>query len=87
MTQSKKIELQARLEFRKEALSKLRAAYLALLDGGVKHYLIGDRQLTRLDIEKLSKEIAEAEKEVDELESLLAGAARRKAVGMVPRNW
>lgn len=29
-----KTELKARLEFRKKALEKLRAAYLALLDGG-----------------------------------------------------
>ena len=35
-----KVELRARLEFRQKALSKLRKAYLALLDGGVKSYTI-----------------------------------------------
>lgn len=34
-----KVELRARLDFWQSALSKLRAAYLALVDGGVKSYL------------------------------------------------
>ena len=35
-----KVELRARLDFWQSALSKLRAAYLALVDGGVKSYVI-----------------------------------------------
>ncbi|WP_301029781.1 hypothetical protein [Parabacteroides goldsteinii] len=31
-----KVEIRARLEFRRAALTKLREAYLSLLDGGVK---------------------------------------------------
>ena len=80
-------EIKARLEFRKSALTKLRTAYLALLDGGVKSYMIDDRQLTRFDIDKLKDEISDMEKEVDQLETLLAGSGRRKSVGVVIRDW
>lgn len=80
-------EMKARLEFRKKALEKLRAAYLALVDGGVKSYMIDDRQLTRLDLATLKKEIEIAEKEVDELAALMADKKPRKAFGIVPRDW
>ena len=62
-----KVELRARLEFRQKALSKLRKAYLALLDGGVKSYTIDDRQLTRFDLPELKNAIEQMEDEVDEL--------------------
>lgn len=80
-------EMKARLDFRKKALEKLRAAYLALVDGGVKSYMIDDRQLTRLDLATLKKEIEIAEKEVDELTALVADKKPRKAFGIVPRDW
>lgn len=80
-------ELKARLEFWKNALSKLRAAYLALVDGGVKSYTIDDRQLTRFDLPSLKDEIKEAEKKVDELTALLSNKRPRKAFGVIPRDW
>ncbi len=81
-------ELKARLQFRKTALEKLRAAYLALVDGGVKSYMIDDRQLTRLDLGILKKEIETAEKEVDSLSRLIISSAKpRKAFGIVPRDY
>lgn len=80
-------EIRARLEFQKEKLTKLRKAYLALLDGGVKSYTIDDRSLTRFDLETLRDEIAEAEKKVDELTAMLNGRKPRKAFGIVPRDW
>lgn len=80
-------ELKARLEFRKAALEKLRKAYLALVDGGVKSYTIDDRQLTRFDLPALKKEIEEAEKEVDQLTNALNGARPRKAFGVIPCDW
>lgn len=80
-------EIRARLEFQKEKLAKLRKAYLALLDGGVKSYTIDDRSLTRFDLETLRDEIAEAEKKVDELTAMLNGRKPRKAFGIVPRDW
>ena len=82
-----KTEIRARLEFRKKALEKLRAAYLALVDGRVKSYTIDDRQLTRLDLGTLKKEIKAAEEEVDELSSMAEGRKPRKAVGIILRDW
>lgn len=82
-----KTEAKARLEFWKNALTKLRAAYLALVDGGVKSYTIDDRQLTRFDLPSLKDEIEEAEKKVDELTALLSGKRPRKAFGIIPRDW
>lgn len=82
-----KTELRARLAFWKAALEKMQAAYLALVDGGVKSYTIDDRQLTRFDIPDLLKEIEAAEKKVDELTALLHGRSARKAFGIIPRDW
>lgn len=82
-----KTEIKARLEFRKEALNKLRAAYLALIDGRVKSYTIDDRTLTRFDLPALKKEIDDAEKEVDSLAAQLNGRKPRRAFGVVPQDW
>lgn len=82
-----KVELRARLDFWQSALSKLRAAYLALVDGGVKSYVIDDRELTRFDLPDLKDEIEDAEKKVDELTAELNGRKPRKAFGIVPRDW
>ena len=82
-----KIELQKRLEFRQQALEQARSAYLALLAGGVKSYAIGSRNMTKLDIPQLENSIAKLEKEVDELQAQVSGGNRRKAVGIVPRDW
>ena len=79
-----KVELRARLDFWQSALSKLRAAYLALVDGGVKSYVIDDRELTRFDLPDLKDEIEDAEKKVDELTAELNGRKPRKAFGIVP---
>ena len=73
-----KVELRARLDFWQSALSKLRAAYLALVDGGVKSYVIDDRELTRFDLPDLKD---------DELLAELNGRKPRKAFGIVPRDW
>ena len=82
-----KVELRARLEFRQKSLSKLRKAYLALLDGGVKSYTFAVRQLTRFDLPDLKNAIEQMEDEVDELEAQLKGRRPRKAFGIVPRDW
>lgn len=81
------VELRARLDFWQKALEKLRAAYLKLLDGGVKSYRVDDRELTRFDLPKLQEEIETAEKKVDELTALLEGQKPRRAVGVIPRDW
>lgn len=80
-------ELKARLEFRHASLDAARAAYLALLNGQVKSYAIGSRNLTRFDLPQLEDTIRNLEKEVDELEGALSGRKRRKSVGIIPRDW
>lgn len=79
--------LEKRLTFRTKALEKLYDAYTALVDGGVKSYMIDDRQLTRFDLPALSEEIKTMESEIDALEAELARKKRRKAFGVIPRDW
>ncbi len=79
--------IKKRLEFHTQRLDNLYAAYNKLLSGGVKSYKLDDRELTRLDLGKLSEEIKEAEQKVDELEALLNGQSARKAFGVIPRDW
>lgn len=81
------VELRARLEFRQRALTRLREAYIELIDGGVKSYTIDDRQLTKFDLPAVKNEIEELESEIDELEAALANARPRKAFGVIPRDW
>ena len=80
-------EIKARLAFWKSVLKKTRAAYIALVDGGVKSYSFPDRTLTKLDVPDLLKQILEAEERVDELTAQLIGQKPRKAFGIVPRDW
>ncbi len=79
--------IKKRLEFHTQRLDNLYAAYNKLLSGGVKSYKLDNRELTRLDLGKLSEEIKEAEQKVDELEALLNGQSARKAFGVIPRDW
>lgn len=80
-------ELEARLAFKKSALEKAQAAYLALLDGNVVSYTIGGRSLTRLDIDKLKAQMDQLERDIAELETMIAGGKPRRAVGVIPRDW
>ena len=79
--------IKKRLAFREKALEKLYDAYTALVEGGVKSYMIDDRQLTRFDIPALSEEIRQMENEIDELTALVNGSRPRRAVGVIPRDW
>lgn len=69
------------------------AAYLdretEMLTGGVQSYGIGSRNLTRYqtDLANIREAIKELEKEIDQLEGLLAGNSRRRALGVIPRDW
>lgn len=81
------VELRARIEFQKTALTKLREAYIALADGGVKTYTIDDRQVTKYDLPAIRKEIEAGERKLDELNAELSNARPRKAFGVVPRDW
>lgn len=79
--------IRLRLETKKKALEAANAAYIALLSGQVKSYTIGSRSLTRFDLPDLESTISKLEKEIDGLEEVLRGGKRRKAVGVVPRDW
>lgn len=77
-----------RLDTKRKALEAANAAYLALLTGQVKSYAIGSRNLTRFDLPQIEDSIAKLEKEIDDLEAmLLNGGRKRKAVGVVPRDF
>lgn len=80
--------IRLRLETKKKALDAANAAYIALLSGKVQSYAIGRRNLTRLNLAELEETIASLEKEVDSLEAALTnGGRRRKAVGVIPRDF
>lgn len=79
--------LKSRLEVKKKALDAANEAYLALLSGQVKSYTIGSRNLTKFDLPQLEDTISKLEKEVDTLEGMVSGGKRRKAVGVVPRDF
>ena len=79
--------IEERLAFWKDAHKKLQNAYIALIEGGAKSYMIDDRQLTRFDLPDLKKELEDCEEKIDELTAALGGKRPRKAVGIVPRDW
>ena len=82
---AKRAEIEKRLAFQKEALALLYEAYRQLSSGGVKSYMIDDRQLTRYDLPDLMEQIKELEAEIDDLEGQLDGGLRaRRAFGVVP---
>ena len=82
-----KEDLYARLNFHKSAMDAAQEAYLALLKGQVQSYSIGSRNLTKFDLPKLRDEITYHQKEVDGLTAMINGRSRRRAVGVVPRDW
>lgn len=82
-----KEELKARLEFHVSARNAAQTAYIALLNGQVQSYSIGSRNLTKLDLGRLREEITYHQKEIDGLTAEINGGKRRRAVGVVPRDW
>ena len=77
----------ATLEFHRAALAALREAYLALVTGGAQSYAIGSRNVTKLDLGRLSEEMKEHQKAIIDLEVALCLRKRRRAVGVVARDW
>ena len=87
MSHKTKVEIRIDIDFHKSAKKKLQDAYLAIADGGVQSYSIGSRSLTKHDLEKIRAEIAGHDKAIAELTAALNGRGRRRAVGIVPRDW
>ena len=82
-----KDELRNRLDFHTKAKEAAQTAYIALLNGQVQSYSIGSRNLTKLDLGRLRDEITYHQKEIDGLIEEMNGRKRRRAVGVVPRDW
>mgnify|MGYP007101836386 CR=1 FL=1 len=82
-----KTVIQERITYWTTVHEKLQAAYIALIEGGVKQYSLDDRQLTRFNLGEIATRMEEAEKKIEEYEALLNGGGRRKSVAVVPRDW
>ena len=87
MSYENKADIYADLDFHKIAKNKLQEAYLAIAEGGVQSYSIGSRSLTKHDLGKIREEIEGHDKAISVLTAALKGKRRRKAVGIVPRDW
>lgn len=83
----KKTVIQERLVYWQGVYEKYQEAYVALIEGGVKSYMIDDRNLTRFDLDTIARLMSEAEAKIDEYEALLDGGGRRKSVGVIIRDW
>lgn len=79
--------IQERLAYWEGVHEKLQNAYVALIEGGVKSYMVDDRQLTRFDLPVIREEMRECENKIDELNAALDGRRPRRAFGAVPRDW
>ena len=78
--------IKTRLETKKEQLELANDAYSKLLSGQVQSYAIGSRNLSRFDLPKIEDSIKKLE-EIDSLEEQLRGGKKRKAVGVIPRDF
>ena len=76
----------ARIESLTERLALYKAREAEMLSGGVQSYGVGSRNATRYntDLNAVRSAIKELEDELAELEG---GGARRKAIGVIPRDW
>lgn len=73
-------------EYYAELVIQFMEAKKQLISGGVKSYTIGDRTLTRFDVNVLTKELDDAIKKKDEYAAIMNGRRPRKAVGIIPRD-
>lgn len=83
MTQQQK---KVRIESTRERLDLYKKREAEMLSGGVQSYGVGSRNATRYntDLSTIRSAIKELEDELAELEG---GGARRKALGVIPRDW
>ena len=60
-----------------------------ILQEDVQQYTIGSRSLQRrqISLKNIHDMIDRLQKKLDELAAELAGGGRRKAVGIIPRDW
>ncbi len=72
--------------FYTERIDQLIQAQTSLTSGGVKSYKIGDMEITKFDMDKLSGMLEEAVEKQAYYEALMRGKATRKTVGIVPTD-
>ncbi len=84
-----KADIEKQITEKRERLSLYYAREKEMLSGGVQSYGVGTRNLARYntDLSTVRKAIKELEDEIKELEALLTNKKRRRAVGVVPRDW
>ena len=80
-------EIERRLAIKKDQLDRAYEAYSQLLSGNVQRYVLGSRELTRLDLGRLSDEVRKLENEISLLEAELKSGKRRKTFAVIPRDW
>lgn len=89
MNDMKRKKTEELLERKKRRLELYYNREEEMLDGGVQSYGQGTRNLARYntDLANIQKAIKELEEEINSLENVLSGKSKRKAVGVVIRDW
>ncbi len=72
--------------FYTERIDQLIQAQTSLASGGVKSYKIGDMEITKFDMDKLSGMLEEAVEKQSYYEALMHGKATRKTAGIIPTD-
>lgn len=82
-------EAKSQLEVVKIRLKNYIDRETEMLTGGVQSYGVGTRNATRYNTElsQIRAGISELEKKKAELESIINGGSKRRAMGIVPRDW
>lgn len=84
-----KAQITKKIEIKKQRLDLYYKREAEMLDRGVQSYGMGTRNLARYntDLNAIQEEIQTLENEIENLEGMLNGKSRRKAVGVVIRDW
>ena len=69
-----------------ERIDQLMHAQTELTEGGVKSYTIGDRQITKFDLTRLSSEIEEAVNKQAFYDDILHGRPTRGICTVIPND-
>lgn len=89
MNDTKRAQLQADLDEKKQRRTLYLDRERTMLTGGVQSYGIGSRNIARYntDLAQIRAAIKELDDEIKEIEALLNGVAARKRIGFVFREW